>query len=279
MVEIFLRFVFGVLQPDIQLSLIFSLGILFLMLGRISWAKKSMVLFLVLFFIYAMPWLPEYMTDRLENTYSTIHDYEINHIVNEFINSDTDNIYIIVLGAGHSTDPRLSPTSKLSRSVLMRLAEAVRLFKEFDNKILPVQLVTSASGFEGQMTQAAAVAEAAQVFGVPQNRISRLDTPTNTCEEARAFANAFGEGQIVLISTSAIHQRRALMLFEKTGSIPIAAPASFLNPKSPEAPNRWWRTYRPSMRNLNMLKRAIKEFVGYEVGIRTCHPLTRPEPS
>ncbi|AXJ01648.1 Uncharacterized SAM-binding protein YcdF, DUF218 family [Cyclonatronum proteinivorum] len=258
------------LQPGTQLILLLVLTGVMVVMGKLKWARRAVLLFVALLLLYGLPWLPEFLADGLENRYSVIDEDGIAAVKAAFQDSGADSLYIIVLGAGHSTDPRLSPTSRLSASVLERLVEGVRLYRVFDAREIPVRLVSSASGFEGQMTQAEAVAQAAVALGVPDERISRLHTPRNTCEEAQAFRQAFGAGQPVLISSSALHQRRAVMLFAQTGSNPIAAPASFLNRKSPEAPSRWWRRFRPSSRNIDLLERALKEHVGYITGRQSC---------
>lgn len=261
---------FALLQPGTQLMLLLGVGIVLLIMNQFIRGRRCLILFLILLFVYGLPWIPEFAADQLENRYPVIDDAALTDITRKFHESGRDSIFVMVLGAGHSTDPRLGAVQRPGETVMMRLAEAIRLYRELDAAGLPVKLVTSASGHEGQMTQAEAIAQAAAALGVPDNRILRLHEPGNTCEEARAFRTAFGSGQIVLVSSSAIHQRRAVMLFEQTGSRPVAAPALYLNRKSPESPSRWWRRIRPSVRNIDLLERAIKEFTGYQTGLINC---------
>lgn len=270
MLEAILRIVYSLVQPGSQLVLLFGLLCFFVIRGKLEWSRRCLAVFLVLLFLYGLPWFPEFLANKLENRYGVLTESDFESIENRFRNSAADSLYIMILGAGHSTDPRLGATSRLGESVMMRLAEGIRIYRLLDERGLPVRLVTSAGGFEGQLTQAEAVAQAAVALGVPDERISRLHEPSNTCGEAREFRETFGEGQLVLLSTSAMHQRRAVQLFAQTGSNPVAAPASFLNRKSPEAPNRWWRRYRPSQRNLELLKLSVKEYAGFVQGLRGC---------
>ncbi|MCH8486068.1 MAG: YdcF family protein [Candidatus Cyclonatronum sp.] len=270
MIESVLRFIYSLLQPGTQLLLLFLTGMLLLFINRFIWAKRCLLLFVVLLFLYGLPWIPGYLADTLENRFPVVTDVRLDEIGAQFEASGRDSIFVMVLGAGHSTDPRLGPTQRLSETVMMRLAEAIRLYRALDARGLPVRLVTSAGGHEGQMTQAEALAQAAVSLGVPDGRISRLHEPRNTCGEARAFREAFGGGQTVFVSSSAIHQRRAVMLFEQNGSLPVAAPAAYLNRKSPEPPNRWWRGLRPSGRNVDLLELSVKEYIGYRFSRRNC---------
>ncbi|MCH8569052.1 MAG: YdcF family protein [Balneolales bacterium] len=176
-------------------------------------------------------------------------------------------IRIVVLGAGHSPDPRLAYTQMLGESVSMRLIEGIRLYHALPGS----KLVTSASAVYGELSQAEALRRAAISLGVDEGDISTQDTPRNTCEESRAFAQVHPEGTFVLVSTSALHSRRAVMLFQKQGMDAVAAPAMYVRKINPDRPPRsFHRQLIPRLERVDRLESAIKEIVGYRWDKRTC---------
>jgi uncharacterized SAM-binding protein YcdF (DUF218 family) len=247
-----------------MILMLLGLGFLFSGVKWHAWARRCFGLWLILFFIYGTPFLADHFTDTLENAYPVMTEQRLAEL-----DLDEDApVYIIVLGAGHSPDPRLGFTQMLSESVSMRLIEGVRLYNALPEG--RARLVTSASAVHGRLSQAEALKGAAMQLGVPEAHIHTQSTPTNTCEEARAFAAYHGEGAQVIIATAALHQRRAMMLFEQQGVQPFAAPTAFTNKENPDAPPPGFSSYLPRLKNVNQLERVIKEYVGYEWGKRQC---------
>lgn len=247
-----------------MILMLLGLGFLFSGAKWHAWARRCFGLWLILFFIYGTPFLADHFTDTLENAYPVMTDQRLTELELD----DDDPIYIIVLGAGHSPDSRLGFTQMLSESVSMRLIEGVRLYNALPEG--QARLVTSASAVHGTLSQAEALKGAAIQLGVPEAHIHTQSTPTNTCEEARAFTADHGEGAQVIIATAALHQRRAMMLFEQQGVRPFAAPTAFVNTRNPDAPPPGLSSYLPRLKNVGQLERVIKEYVGYEWGRRSC---------
>lgn len=247
-----------------MILMLLGLGFLFSGAKWHTWARRCFALWLLLFLVYGTPFLSDYLTDRLENRYPVMDKAQLD----ELGLSDGNPVYIVVLGAGHSPDPRLGYTQMLGSSVSMRLIEGVRLYHALPEG--SATLVTSASAVHGTLSQAEALKGAAAELGVPSHHIKTQPSPTNTCEEARAFVDKHGSGARVIIATSALHQRRAMMLFEQQGARPFAAPTAFANKRNPDAPSPGLRYYLPSRSNVGQLERVIKEYTGYEWGKRRC---------
>ena len=247
-----------------MIFMLLGLGFLFLGQKWYVWARRCFALWLMLFFVYGTPFLADHFTDRLENAYPVMNEVRLSAL--DF--QDDDPIYIIVLGAGHSPDPRLGFTQMLGESVSIRLIEGVRLYKALPEG--SARLVTSASAVHGTLSQAEALKGAAIQLGVPSHHIETQPSPTNTCEEVRAFVANHGEGARVIIATAALHQRRAMMLFELQGAEPFAAPTGFVNKRNPDAPSPGLSSYLPRPKNVKQLESVIKEYVGYEWGKRRC---------
>lgn len=260
--EPILRFVFDIAQPSSQLALLLAAVLLLFLLGWNGYARRALAVFILAWLLYATPFVSGYFTDRLENHYPVLSGEELEQLTPM---AEGDSLYIIVLGAGHSPDPRLKPGQMLNRNLTMRLTEAVRLYRELPGS----KLVTSASAVHGTYSQAEALRDAAIGLGVNREDISIQEEPANTCEEARAFVRDHGEGARVIISTSALHQRRAMMLFEQQGASPVAAPAQFINKRYPA---RGFRVsdYVPSIENVTNLDRVMKEYAGYLWNSRRC---------
>lgn len=249
--EPILRFIFELILPSSQISILVLLSIVFLLFGIISWAKRSVLLLIVLYLLYATPFLCKYLSERLEQTYPVFKIENYTELENESVN-------IIVLGAGYVPDPRLSHTHMMNESLSNRLIEAIRIY----NMLPSAVLVTSASAIHSQLSQAETSQQSAIQLGVNPEDIYIQDDPTNTCEEAKAFVRDHGVGTTVIIATSAMHMRRAMMLFESQGAKPIPAPTDFRIKKNPDRPAKI-KDYFPKYKNIEILEFAIREYIGY----------------
>ena len=257
MLETILRFLFDLIQPGSQLIILLLVSVVCAIAGKTVWAKRGFVLLIVLWLIYATPFLSGFFIDRLENTYPVLAGDHLDQVLQEENVTDEKPVPIIVLGAGATPDPGLKPTQMMGSPVSTRLIEAVRLYRKLPDS----RLVTSASAGNGGMSQAEIVKEAATLLGVERGHITTQDDPTNTCEEAKAFVRDHGEGARVIIATAASHMPRAMSYFKAQGARPVAAPASFINKDDPNEPFSI-RDYLPSMSNTEDLGRAMKEYAG-----------------
>jgi uncharacterized SAM-binding protein YcdF (DUF218 family) len=73
------------------------------------------------------------------------------------------------------------------------------------------------------MSSAAVGAALAKALGIPADEIVIEESPRTTAEEATRMRQVVGSERFLLV-TSALHVPRAMMLFRRAGTNPIAAP-------------------------------------------------------
>ncbi len=263
MFESFARLVFELIQPTAQLVILLVVIAVLLFAG---WRRRALQAFAVLFvlwLVYANPFLSGMMVDRLQNSYPVLDGGKLAEL--QILAESQEPVFVIVLGSGHTPDARLKPSQMLTELATMRLVEGIRVHRQLPGS----RLVTSASVEYGNYTQAEAMRDAAIALGVDPDDIDIQPDPTTTCEEARAFVRDHGPGARVVVATSATHMRRAMMLFEQQGALPVAAPTAFIRKENPDKPfsiTGWM----PSLENIDDLEQAIKEYVGYIWDKRQC---------
>ncbi|PNH87726.1 envelope biogenesis factor ElyC [Vibrio diazotrophicus] len=162
--------------------------------------------------------------------------------------------YVMVLGNGHVVDDNIPPTSELSRTALMRLAEGIRISRMYPGSKLIL------SGYSGgsEFSHARMLARVALALGVAKSDIVLLETAKDTWEEARQAA-AFVQNRKLVLVTSASHMERAIKEFESAGLNPIPAPTNFLAQVNIAQP---WEKYTPKARYLEQTERFWHESLG-----------------
>lgn len=162
--------------------------------------------------------------------------------------------YIVVLGGGHADTPTLTPISRLSGATLARLAEGIRLSRQFPAATL---LLSGGAPFS-ETTDADLMAQAAVSLGVARSRIAQEAQSLDTDDEARLIQYMVGTAPLLLV-TSASHMPRAMGLFRHYGLHPIAAPTDYMAPMVPqEGPLAFF----PNSYNLHLAERAVYEYLG-----------------
>ena len=131
--------------------------------------------------------------------------------------------YIVVLAGGFQFDPELPPISQLGEDTMFRLAEGVRLYR----KAPGARLIVSGGAQAGRVPEAAAMAQVAEALGVSPQDILVEKVSRDTESEAREVRPMVGEEPFVLV-TDAAHMARAMALFRKQGTNPIADPTHYL---------------------------------------------------
>lgn len=130
--------------------------------------------------------------------------------------------WVVVLGGGHTSDPRLPPTSQLSEASLLRLAEGIRVHKR-----LPAsKLILSGGAVYDTVPEAETLAGAALALGVERNELVLESESRDTEDEALLTEKIVGKDRFILV-TSAAHMPRAMALFEKRGLKPVPAPTGY----------------------------------------------------
>jgi uncharacterized SAM-binding protein YcdF (DUF218 family) len=130
--------------------------------------------------------------------------------------------YIVVLGGGHGDTLGLSAANKLSTSSRGRLMEGLRLLRALPE----TKLITTGGGEPGRPSHAEVLAQAAIALGFDSARITRLEMPRDTEEEAQEVKRVVGDQPFALV-TSAWHMKRAAALMRHAGLHPVPCPADY----------------------------------------------------
>lgn len=203
----------------------------------------------LLLLLFTTPPLPTYLVRNLESRFPALLSLPITWT------PDT-TVHIVVLGAGHTSDPRLPVNDQLSDTALKRLVEGIRIHQLMPNS----KLVLSGDSHNDILeTQAEVLAKTAIMLGVHYEDTLLLKQPGNTREEAISYASRFGANHPVVLVTTAIHMPRAVMHFRRAGLEPFAAPTNFLckRDKLPSRLRIW-----PSHTYLHWVERTTHEYVG-----------------
>ena len=126
--------------------------------------------------------------------------------------------YIYLLGGGHNDDETLPITSQVSNESVVRLSEAIRLYRELDGKAKII--VSGYSGPYNKTPHAVMQDRLAKALGIAQNDIIVSPKPQDTEEEAINAKKIIGETPFILV-TSAYHMKRSMKWFEKEGLAPL----------------------------------------------------------
>jgi uncharacterized SAM-binding protein YcdF (DUF218 family) len=193
--------------------------------------------------------MPQLLLSPLENRYLPLNT--------ERESQDTQIRWIVVLGGGHVSDPRLPASAALTDDSGMRVVEAIRIWRKMpETKIL----FSGGKGFDTQ-SDAGVMSRMAQDLGVPAGSIALEDRSRDTNEEAQLIEPLVGKNPFVLV-TSASHMPRSMRLFVKRGMHPIAAPAGFKSKQLPEGGGISPSSFYPSSANLGNAERAVYELLG-----------------
>ncbi|MDA0147190.1 envelope biogenesis factor ElyC [Vibrio sp. LaRot3] len=171
-----------------------------------------------------------------------------------FLPVDKSIDYVMVLGSGHVVDDQIPPTSELSRTALMRLAEGIRILRIYPGSKLIL------SGYSGgsEVSNARMMAKVALALGVSKSDIILLETAKDTWEEARQAA-AFVQRKELVLVTSASHMQRALNEFHAAGMQPYPAPTNYL---AQNEIHQFWSKYTPKAIYLEQTERYWHETLG-----------------
>ncbi len=218
-----------------------------------SWKKKDKSARIIIsiaigwFLVISTSFIPKLLVSNLENRYKV---FSLQSLA-----GNSKPVNILVLGAGFSDDDRFPPNNNLSETALARLCEGIRI-----HRIIPGStLITSAKGWENEISQAEVTAQAAIVLGVDSLRIKMQKKPENTWQEAEQYKQLFGDSAQLILVTSASHMPRAIYLFQKEGLHPIAAPANHQIKIGKH--KRFW-DWLPSIGNIIRMEFAFHEYIG-----------------
>lgn len=163
--------------------------------------------------------------------------------------------WIVVLGGGHTPDPRLPATSQIGLASLARLVEGVRLYKQAPAGTRLI--VSGGKGFE-LVPEAEVIASVARILGVPGGDIVIEPDSQDTEDQARRVQALVGQSEFVLV-TSASHMWRSMTLFQKYGMYPTPAPSDYdVKRTGTFSPGRFY----PQAENVRRVEKAVYEYLG-----------------
>jgi uncharacterized SAM-binding protein YcdF (DUF218 family) len=162
--------------------------------------------------------------------------------------------WVVVLGGGHVSDPRLPITSQIAEASLARLVEGIRLYKSLPGSKL---ILSGGSGFD-PVPNALIMADMAMAIGVEEEEIVLETVSKDTKDEARLVQELVGNDRFVLV-TSAYHMPRSVAIFEKLGMRPLPAPTGhWVKEGQKKGPGMFF----PSAFSLYKAQRAFHEYLG-----------------
>lgn len=165
---------------------------------------------LLLGFSSNLPWVNSRLL-TLESQYSAPTD-----TINQFD-------FIVVLGGGHVSDPRLTPIEQLSRASLLRIMKGIELAKKNPGARLIV------SGYSGNdpKTNAELMKIVATQANILPASIITIPKAKDTAEEAKLISIYIGDHPTALV-TSAFHMKRAMSYFQQFSNEITPVPTDYL---------------------------------------------------
>jgi uncharacterized SAM-binding protein YcdF (DUF218 family) len=196
---------------------VLSIGLLLLWFTRKQKAGKALVAFAgALLFLFSSPFVSSLLITPLERRYPPLLTTPGAPIAVGL----SDVKFIVVLGSGFVPDASRPVELQLDDGSIARLVEGVRVSKLLSRRKL---IVSGGPEPDGAPLMAQAMAQLAQELGVHREEIILDGQSRDTEEEARHIAPVVGKQPFILV-TEASHMPRALALFRKQGTDPIADP-------------------------------------------------------
>ena len=234
------------IQPLFIFWVLVLLAVIFQFRHKTDVVKKLLVCALCLLLVVSTAFLPNLLISLLENQYAPFNQEQT-------VENTSD--HILVLGAGHISDPKLSANSKLTSNALGRLVEGIRIHGLIpDSKLV----LSGGLGIETE-SQAEVLKATALILGVKIEDILTLNTTKNTADEAKQYKHTFGNQYQLILVTEAYHMPRAMMHFTKLGLNPIPAPANNIYKRGENIECCRWLT---NSSNIYKTEIAIHEWAG-----------------
>ena len=237
-----LKKVLGFALKPYGLILLFLCASLFLSsLGRIILSRVSLLVAILLFLLFANPYIASNLARNIEKTTPLYQ-----------LTPDTSASYIAVLGSSQ-IEGDIPLSSRLSNPGTKRMLEAIRIYQAHPEP-KPKLIITGHSRLHEEQTYASVASKFALAYGVEARDILTQGVEKDTVEEALTVANIAGEEHVILVS-SALHLPRAMRIFTTHNISVIPAPADFLSNTLP-----WYA--QPRIVHLQTSNLAIHEYLG-----------------
>jgi uncharacterized SAM-binding protein YcdF (DUF218 family) len=170
------------------------------------------------------------------------------------IASMSDIKYVVVLGGGHRSDPKVPVTSQMSGASLARLLEGIKLQRELPQS----KLILSGGGAFDPVPNANIMADVALAIGVDIEGIILEQSSKDTKDQAVLIKEIVGKDRFALV-TSASHMPRSMALFRKQGMNPIPVSTDH---RVKESQGFSPRSIFPNASGIGKTERAFYEYLG-----------------
>jgi len=226
-----------------------SLVIELLLLGIFLKKRRKFILAgVAILYLFSFSPFGYFILRPLESQYVPISSSNLNKEVR----------WIVVLGGGSREDKALTLEDRLGDASLKRLLEGVRL-----SRLLPQsRLVLSGGDYQGIAPDAFIMHQVALDQGVPRDRIILEAASRDTADQAIFLRDRLGQAPFYLV-TSAGHMTRAMRMFMRSGTQPIAAPTDFRALRAPFQITDFF----PQAGILANTERAFHEYLGLFWGL------------
>lgn len=162
--------------------------------------------------------------------------------------------WVVVLGAGMTSDLKVPLTSQLSEGSAIRTIEGIRIWRQIRGS----KLIFSGGAVFNTQSEAYGMSGLARQLGVPDTAVSLEDRSLDTDDQARLI-KAMVKGDTVVLVTSAAHMHRSVSLFKKQGVMLIPAPTHYLIKDEPKfKPSRLF----PNSGNIMAAETLFHEYLG-----------------
>lgn len=205
----------------------FTFSLIFMVTGLIClWLKKSRIgwsfaLAGVLLLYFFGSWAgSSLLMGPLEAEYSPL----LNPLDSPELMAEESPI-IVVLGSGHYTSNEYPITSQIGAVSLVRFTEGLRLHHSLPGS----KLVLMGGMIHRDLYSSDITLKLIESTGIVPDSLKTLEGGLNTEEESllvREFMLNYPNNPLILV-TSASHMKRSMLLFQKAGMNPIAAPTNF----------------------------------------------------
>jgi uncharacterized SAM-binding protein YcdF (DUF218 family) len=170
------------------------------------------------------------------------------------LNKLTHVKWVVVLSAGHVSDPKLPVTGQISNSGLARLVEGIRIHSRLPES----KLIVAGGAIFDPVSEAKIIADVTVSLRAKHLDIFLEPASRDTKDQARQIHEITGKDPFILV-TSASHMPRSMALFRKLGMKPIPAPTDYrikklqgIHPGS----------FFPSSGRLQNAERVLYEYLG-----------------
>ncbi|MDP2807220.1 MAG: ElyC/SanA/YdcF family protein, partial [bacterium] len=162
--------------------------------------------------------------------------------------------WVVVLGAGMTSDLKVPLTSQLSEGSAIRTIEGIRIWRQMKGS----KLIFSGGAVFNTQSEAYGMSGLARQLGVIDSGMILEDKSLDTDDQARLIKEMV-KGDTIVLVTSAAHMLRSVSLFKKQGVALIPAPTHYLIKDEPKfKPSRLF----PNSGNIMAAETLFHEYLG-----------------